>query len=132
MFRGGFEPWHLILIIVVLALLFGYRKFPSMTKSVAQSLKIFRDETKGLRGEHDDETTTTVTTAATGQPGVHVASEAGSRTSSNSNAGAIAAPVTIPSPPPAQPEPAVQEPAAVAAPGTHSLAPKPRTQTQSR
>ena len=45
-FPGG---WELVLILAVVVLLFGARKLPELTRSVAQSLNIFKEETKGLR-----------------------------------------------------------------------------------
>ncbi|HEV7209698.1 MAG TPA: Sec-independent protein translocase subunit TatA [Mycobacteriales bacterium] len=48
---GDLSPWHLLIIAIVLVLLFGSRKLPGAAKSIGQSLKIFKDETKGLRGD---------------------------------------------------------------------------------
>ena len=46
MFRGALEPWHVILILGVLVLLFGSRKLPDAARSVGQSLRIFKSEMK--------------------------------------------------------------------------------------
>lgn len=43
-----FAPWHLLIVVVVLAALFGYKKLPEMSRSVARSLRVFRTEMKGL------------------------------------------------------------------------------------
>lgn len=114
MFRGGLEWWHIVIVLLVIFVLFGYKKLPSATKSIAQSLKIFRDETKGLRGGDDE--------PSAASPGEHV--------SGTSNQAAIPAPVTVP------PAPAPQQPSPVAAPaagtgpasgsGQH-LAPQPKS-----
>jgi sec-independent protein translocase protein TatA len=41
-------PVELIIIAVIVFLLFGAKKLPSAAKSVGQSLRIFKEETKGL------------------------------------------------------------------------------------
>jgi sec-independent protein translocase protein TatA len=46
MFRGALEPWHVILILVVLVVLFGSRKLPDAARSLGQSLRIFKSEMK--------------------------------------------------------------------------------------
>ena len=43
-----FAPWHLLIVVLVLAALFGYKKLPEMSRSVARSLRVFRTEMKGL------------------------------------------------------------------------------------
>ena len=51
---GEFSVWHILIVAAVIVLLFGYKKLPSASKAIAQSLRIFKDETKGLR---DDDST---------------------------------------------------------------------------
>jgi sec-independent protein translocase protein TatA len=46
MLRGGLEPWHIIVILALLVLLFGSRKLPDAARSVGQSLRIFKSEMK--------------------------------------------------------------------------------------
>jgi sec-independent protein translocase protein TatA len=46
MLRGGLEPWHIIVIVALLVLLFGSRKLPDAARSVGQSLRIFKSEMK--------------------------------------------------------------------------------------
>ncbi|MGH3907597.1 MAG: Sec-independent protein translocase subunit TatA [Pseudonocardiaceae bacterium] len=45
--------WELILLLGVLVLLFGATKLPTAARSIGQSLRIFKAETKGMRS--DDE-----------------------------------------------------------------------------
>jgi sec-independent protein translocase protein TatA len=40
------EPWHVVVLVVVVLLLFGARRLPELAKSVAESVKIFRNEMK--------------------------------------------------------------------------------------
>jgi sec-independent protein translocase protein TatA len=42
---------ELLIIAFIVVLLFGSKKLPGAAKSIGQSLKIFKDETKSLRHE---------------------------------------------------------------------------------
>jgi sec-independent protein translocase protein TatA len=46
MFRGGLEPWHVVIILLVVVLLFGSRRLPDAARSMGQSLRIFKSEMK--------------------------------------------------------------------------------------
>lgn len=52
------KPEILILLIVVLVL-FGAKRLPGAARSLGQSLRIFKAETKGLRSDDDAVVTTT-------------------------------------------------------------------------
>ena len=54
MFRNGLEPWHLILVVVVFVLLFGYKKMPDAARGLGKSLRILKSETRALREEGKD------------------------------------------------------------------------------
>ena len=41
---GDFQPWHIILLVVILFVLFGAKRMPDMARSVGQSLRIFKSE----------------------------------------------------------------------------------------
>lgn len=43
--------WELILILAVLVLLFGATKLPNAARSIGQSMRIFKAETKGMRSD---------------------------------------------------------------------------------
>ena len=45
---GGLRPWHIILIVVVLVLLFGAKRLPDAARSLGRSLRIIKAETQGL------------------------------------------------------------------------------------
>lgn len=47
--------WELIVIVLVIILLFGARKLPELARGTGQALRIFKDETKGVRGDDDDD-----------------------------------------------------------------------------
>src|SRR5665647_517274 len=64
MFRNGMQPSHLIVLLVIVALLFGANRLPGLAKSVGQSLKIFKSEIQDLT-EDSGKTTSDTTAAAT-------------------------------------------------------------------
>ncbi|MDQ1647178.1 MAG: sec-independent protein translocase protein TatA [Cryptosporangiaceae bacterium] len=45
---GGFRPWHVAVIVIVLVLLFGAKRLPDAARSLGRSLRIFKAETKNL------------------------------------------------------------------------------------
>ncbi|GHB43930.1 Sec-independent protein translocase protein TatA [Streptomyces xanthochromogenes] len=52
--RNGLEPWHLLIVAVVLILLFGSKKLPDTARALGKSLRILKSETKAMR-EDDTE-----------------------------------------------------------------------------
>ncbi|MFI1988724.1 Sec-independent protein translocase subunit TatA [Actinoplanes sp. NPDC020271] len=52
---GALKPWHIILLVVVLVLLFGAKRLPDAARSLGRSLRIIKAETKGLVDEHNNE-----------------------------------------------------------------------------
>jgi sec-independent protein translocase protein TatA len=50
------QGWELILIVLVILLLFGAAKLPQLARGTGQALRIFKAETKGLRDEDDEST----------------------------------------------------------------------------
>ncbi|MCW2621755.1 MAG: tatA [Frankiales bacterium] len=56
------EGWELILVVLVIVLLFGYKKLPDATRSIGRSMRIFKSEVKGMK-EDDPAVPTTTTTA---------------------------------------------------------------------
>ena len=43
-------PWELIIIVGILVLLFGAKKLPELARGTGQALRIFKAETKELKG----------------------------------------------------------------------------------
>ena len=56
MLRGGLQPWHVIVLLVVIVLIFGANRLPGVAKSVGQSMKIFRDEVKDFKDDKKGDT----------------------------------------------------------------------------
>jgi len=49
MLRNGLEPWHLIIVVVVLFLLFGAKRMPDTARALGKSLRILKSETRALK-----------------------------------------------------------------------------------
>jgi sec-independent protein translocase protein TatA len=51
---GTLRPWHIIVLVVVLILLFGAKRLPDAARSLGRSLRIIKAETKGLVDDDND------------------------------------------------------------------------------
>ncbi|OJX73236.1 twin-arginine translocase TatA/TatE family subunit [Leifsonia sp. 71-9] len=49
--------WHLLILLAVVVLLFGATKLPALSRSLGQSMRIFRQETRELRAEESGKET---------------------------------------------------------------------------
>jgi sec-independent protein translocase protein TatA len=52
--RGGqavnsLKPWHIIVLVVVLVVLFGAKRLPDAARSLGRSMRILKAETRGLQ-----------------------------------------------------------------------------------
>lgn len=52
---GNLGVPELLIIAGVIILLFGARKLPEMARSLGKSAKAFKEETKGMRGDKDED-----------------------------------------------------------------------------
>jgi len=66
MFKNGLEPWHIIVLLVVIVFLFGGKRLPDATRSLGRSLRIFKSEIKSL--QDDDAPATKPGTQNTANP----------------------------------------------------------------
>ncbi|HEV6952961.1 MAG TPA: Sec-independent protein translocase subunit TatA [Promicromonospora sp.] len=82
---GAMQPWHWIVLLVVILLLFGSTRLPGLAKSVGQSMKIFRKEMRDLRDDDKDTDGTTGTT----QPGAGTTGTSGTTGSSGQVPGIV-------------------------------------------
>jgi len=46
--------WELVILLAVLVVLFGATKLPTAARSIGQSIRIFKAETRGSRSEDQD------------------------------------------------------------------------------
>ncbi|MFD6278032.1 Sec-independent protein translocase subunit TatA [Streptomyces sp. NPDC060209] len=49
MLRNGLEPWHLMILAIVVIVLFGSKKLPDSARALGQSLRILKSETKAMK-----------------------------------------------------------------------------------
>jgi sec-independent protein translocase protein TatA len=54
MLRNGLEPWHLLIVGLVVILLFGSKKLPDTARALGKSMRILKSETKAMK---DDDAT---------------------------------------------------------------------------
>lgn len=55
---GEFQPWHLLVVLVVALLLFGPRKLPELGKGLGEAMRGFKDGIKGTPDAPKDTTAT--------------------------------------------------------------------------
>ncbi|MFG2222483.1 Sec-independent protein translocase subunit TatA [Streptomyces sp. NPDC048644] len=51
MLRNGLEPWHLLIVALVVILLFGSKKLPDTARALGKSLRILKSETKAMKSD---------------------------------------------------------------------------------
>ena len=54
---ANLSGWHQLIILAVILLLFGATRLPALSRSVGQSVRIFRSETKNLDDESSENST---------------------------------------------------------------------------
>jgi sec-independent protein translocase protein TatA len=53
---GNLNGWHFLILLVVILLVFGAPKLPGLAKSLAESLKIFRNEMTSSKDDDSKKT----------------------------------------------------------------------------
>jgi sec-independent protein translocase protein TatA len=51
--RGLFEGWHIVVLLLLIVVLFGYKRLPDVTRSLGRSMRIFKSEVESLRDDDD-------------------------------------------------------------------------------
>jgi len=44
MFRGALEPWHILILVLIVVILFGWKKLPDAARSLGRSARILKSE----------------------------------------------------------------------------------------
>ncbi|MGW2519333.1 Sec-independent protein translocase subunit TatA [Streptomyces sp. NPDC001617] len=65
MLRNGLEPWHLLVVAIVVIVLFGSKKLPDTARALGKSMRILKSEAKAMKDESP--AATPETTARTAQ-----------------------------------------------------------------
>ncbi|MHB8186598.1 MAG: Sec-independent protein translocase subunit TatA [Dermatophilaceae bacterium] len=47
--KGLIEPWHIVVLILVLVVLFGGKKLPDAARSLGRSMRIFKSEVEEMK-----------------------------------------------------------------------------------
>jgi sec-independent protein translocase protein TatA len=47
--RGLIEPWHIVILVLVLVVLFGGKKLPDAARSLGRSMRIFKSEVEEMK-----------------------------------------------------------------------------------
>src|SRR3984957_1705640 len=61
-------PWHIIILVVVLVVLFGSRRLPGAAPALGQSMDIFKQSGSGLPDESQDSAASRAAQPMTGGP----------------------------------------------------------------
>ncbi|KAF5992750.1 MULTISPECIES: Sec-independent protein translocase subunit TatA [Streptomyces] len=51
MLRNGLEPWHLLIVAIVIILLFGSKKLPEAARGLGKSMRILKSEAKAMKDD---------------------------------------------------------------------------------
>jgi sec-independent protein translocase protein TatA len=43
-FRGLFEGWHIVILVLVIVVVFGWKRLPDASRSLGRSMRIFKSE----------------------------------------------------------------------------------------
>ncbi|MER5410359.1 Sec-independent protein translocase subunit TatA [Streptomyces sp. NPDC002769] len=57
MLRNGLEPWHLLIVAIVLVVLFGSKKLPDTARALGKSVRILKSEAKAMKDGNPAATT---------------------------------------------------------------------------
>ncbi|MDK0523972.1 MULTISPECIES: Sec-independent protein translocase subunit TatA [unclassified Streptomyces] len=49
MLRNGLEPWHLLIVAIVMIALFGSKKLPDAARALGKSMRILKSEAKAMK-----------------------------------------------------------------------------------
>ena len=73
---GAIEPWHLVVVLVVVLLIFGPKRLPEVGKSLGETIREFRKATTGERKDSVSEAAAPPATSASATPPASVAAPA--------------------------------------------------------
>lgn len=72
---GALQPWHWIILLLVVVLLFGSKRLPDAARSLGKSMRIFKSEVKELQADHKADAPVTPQQPPVQAPPVQVYSE---------------------------------------------------------
>ncbi|MER5357985.1 Sec-independent protein translocase subunit TatA [Streptomyces sp. NPDC002785] len=72
MLRNGLEPWHLLIVAIVVIVLFGSKKLPEAARGLGKSMRILKSEAKAMKDDGAAQPSTTSPDDASGQSAARV------------------------------------------------------------
>ncbi len=51
MLRNALEPWHILVVVLVVVVLFGSRKLPDTARALGKSMRILRSEARAMKDD---------------------------------------------------------------------------------
>jgi len=48
-FKGLFEGWHIVILILVVVIVFGWKRLPDVARSLGRSMRIFKTEVEEMK-----------------------------------------------------------------------------------
>ncbi|MCC8477432.1 Sec-independent protein translocase subunit TatA [Streptomyces filamentosus] len=51
MLRNGLQPWHLLILAVVVIAVFGSKKLPDTARALGKSMRILKSEARAMKDE---------------------------------------------------------------------------------
>ncbi|MFI7499668.1 Sec-independent protein translocase subunit TatA [Streptomyces sp. NPDC049687] len=70
MLRNGLEPWHLLVVALVVIVVFGSKKLPDTARALGKSMRILKSEAKAMKAEGAEGGTGAAGAAAVGADAV--------------------------------------------------------------
>ncbi len=52
MLRNGLQPWHLLIVAIVVIVLFGSKRLPDTARALGKSMRILKSEAKAMKDEN--------------------------------------------------------------------------------
>ncbi|MEU3354012.1 Sec-independent protein translocase subunit TatA [Streptomyces sp. NPDC037389] len=63
MLRNALEPWHILVVVLVMVVLFGSKKLPDTARSLGKSMRILKSEAKAMKSDDAEAPVATSSTA---------------------------------------------------------------------
>ncbi|MCX5398624.1 Sec-independent protein translocase subunit TatA [Streptomyces sp. NBC_00102] len=68
MLRNGLEPWHLLILAVIVIALFGSKKLPEAARALGKSARILKSEAQAMKNDNASAPAPQVTVTEAAQP----------------------------------------------------------------
>jgi len=50
-FRNGLQPWHLLVLAIVIIVMFGSKRLPDSARALGRSLRILKSEARAMKDD---------------------------------------------------------------------------------